>query len=121
MRKVKCWRANVPLRYGKLPPIIHTHIWDLCREHVRGYAQYGQVRLIYVYIHTKVWRATSGRRTPRLVANGGGRRTGGRRATNEHASVTQNRSGPPSCFTHVSITTPVVSALKNYYDVSKAF
>jgi hypothetical protein len=23
--------------------------------------------------------------------------------------------GPPGCFTHVSITTPIVFALKNYY------
>jgi hypothetical protein len=29
--------------------------------------------------------------------------------------------GPPGHFTHVSITTPVVSALKNYYCVDRAF
>ena len=30
-------------------------------------------------------------------------------------SVTLIRVGPPGYFVHVSITTPVVSALKNYY------
>ena len=36
-------------------------------------------------------------------------------------SATVIRVGPPGYFAHVSITTPVVSALKNYYDVSRAF
>jgi hypothetical protein len=31
------------------------------------------------------------------------------------------QAGPPGYFIHVSITTPVVSALKNYYTVSRAF
>jgi hypothetical protein len=26
-----------------------------------------------------------------------------------------NSSEPPGCFIHISITTPIVSALKNYY------
>jgi hypothetical protein len=30
-------------------------------------------------------------------------------------SVTQMGFGPPGYFTHISITTPIVSALKNYY------
>ena len=30
-------------------------------------------------------------------------------------SVTVIRVGPPGYFTHVSTTTPIVSALKNYY------
>jgi hypothetical protein len=36
-----------------------------------GHVQYGQVWLnLYLYICTKVWRATSGRRTPRRAADG---------------------------------------------------
>jgi hypothetical protein len=36
-----------------------------------------------------------------------------RRATG--ISVTFIQGGPPGYFTHISITTPIVSALKNYY------
>ena len=35
--------------------------------------------------------------------------------TYTHTSVTVIRFRPPGYFAHVSITTPVVSALKNYY------
>jgi hypothetical protein len=30
-------------------------------------------------------------------------------------SVTLIRVGPPGCFIHIPITTPIASALKNYY------
>ena len=40
---------------------------------------------------------------------------------NVYMSVTFIRVGPQGYFTHISITTPIVSALKNYTVLSRAF
>jgi hypothetical protein len=66
------------LRCGRLPLLIHMHIWDLQGAHIWGHVQYYQVRRnlylyisnLYLYISTKVLRTTSGRRTPRRAADG---------------------------------------------------
>ena len=53
----------VPVFIRSTGILINTHIW--------GHVQYCQVWLnLYLIIYTKVWRATSGRRTPRRAADG---------------------------------------------------
>jgi hypothetical protein len=105
---------------------------DLQREHIYimwGHAQYDQVRLflysIYILKHggqaLKAWRATSGWRTPRRAAGGRTPQAGGGQAGAILRmgmlcmSVAFIQVRAPGYFTNISITTPIVSALKNYY------